>query len=49
MQRKLPGGVDGSLALYTYEETSTDSKGNRQTTYYHFTVVLAHSPSRRAS
>jgi hypothetical protein len=40
----LPGGVVGSLALYTYEETSTDSKGNRQTTYYHFTVAVTQLP-----
>jgi hypothetical protein len=41
---RLPGGVVGSLALYTYEETSTDSKGNRQTTYYHFTVAVTQLP-----
>lgn len=40
----LPGGVVGSLALYTYEEISTDSKGNRQTTYYHFTVAVTQLP-----
>jgi hypothetical protein len=40
----LPGGLSGALALYTYEETSTDSKGNRQTTYYHFTVALSQLP-----
>ena len=40
----LPGGVVGSLALYTYEEQSTDSKGNRQTTYYHFTVAVTQLP-----
>jgi hypothetical protein len=34
----------GSLALYTYEEISTDSKGNRQTTYYHFTVAVTQLP-----
>ncbi len=27
-----------------YEETSTDSKGNRQTTYYHFTVAVSQLP-----
>ncbi len=37
----LPGGEDGTLALYTYEETSTDSNGNRHTTYMHFTVMMA--------
>jgi hypothetical protein len=40
----LPGGLVGSLALYTYEETSTDSKGNRDTTYYHFTVAVTQLP-----
>jgi hypothetical protein len=40
----LPGGLAGALALYTYEETSTDSKGNRQTTYYHFTVAVTQLP-----
>ena len=35
----LPGGPNGTLAHYTYEEESTDSEGNRQTSYYHFTVV----------
>jgi hypothetical protein len=40
----LPGGVDGALSLYTYEEESTDSKGNRQTSYYHFTVVFSELP-----
>jgi hypothetical protein len=43
-QRSLEGaladGVDGLLALYTYEEESTDSKGNRQTNYYRYTVGL---------
>lgn len=40
----LPGGLVGALALYTYEEQSTDSKGNRQTTYYHFTVAVTQLP-----
>jgi hypothetical protein len=37
---RLPNGPDGVLAHYTFEEDSTDSKGNRQTSYYHFTVVF---------
>ncbi len=37
----LPGGQPGTLALYTYEESSTDSNGNRTTTYMHFTVMCA--------
>lgn len=44
MRGVLPGGLDGTLALYTYEETHRDSDGDRQTTYYHFTVVLADIP-----
>jgi len=44
MRGRLPGDFDGTLALYTYEDTDTDSEGNRQTTYYHFTVVLADIP-----
>lgn len=37
----LPGGEPGTLALYTYEESTTDSEGNRSTTYMHFTVMVA--------
>lgn len=44
MRGRLPGDFDGTLALYTYEDTDTDSEGDRQTTYYHFTVVLADIP-----
>jgi hypothetical protein len=44
MRGSLPGGLDGTLALYTYEETHRDADGDRQTTYYHFTVVLADIP-----
>ena len=40
----LAGGVDGTLALYTYEEESTDSEGNRETNYYHYTVGLIDVP-----
>jgi hypothetical protein len=38
---KLPGGLEGTLSLYTYEEKTTDSKGNRHTTYYRFTLALS--------
>ncbi len=44
----LPGGMDGSLCLYTYEETSTDSDGNRQTTYVHYTVAMTELPQTAA-
>lgn len=40
----LPGGLDGSLCLYTYEEETRDSDGNKQTTYVHFTVVITQLP-----
>lgn len=40
----LADGVDGVLALYTYETETTDSEGNRQTNYYHYTVGLAEVP-----
>jgi hypothetical protein len=40
----LAGGPEGTLALYTYEEESTDSNGNRQTNYYHYTVGLIEVP-----
>ena len=44
MRGALPGGETGTLAHYTYEEESRDSKGNKQTTYYHFTVVICEIP-----
>ncbi len=40
----LGGGVDGTLALYTYEEQSTDGDGNTQTSYYRYTVGLTGVP-----
>jgi hypothetical protein len=36
--------VDGTLALYTYEDETTDSEGNRQTNYYRYTVGLVEVP-----
>jgi hypothetical protein len=41
----LPGGLDGSLCLYTYEDTSRDSDGNRQTTYVHYTIAMTQLPA----
>ena len=32
------------LAHFTYEEESTDSEGNRETSYYHYTVVYCELP-----
>ncbi len=37
-------GLEGIIALYTYEVESTDSKGNRQTNYYRYTVGLVNVP-----
>lgn len=36
----LSSGVNGTLALYTYEDETTDSEGHRQTNYYRYTVGL---------
>jgi hypothetical protein len=44
----LPGGLDGSLCLYTYEDESRDSDGNKQTTYVHFTIVITNLPDTAA-
>jgi hypothetical protein len=47
-ERSLSGpfaeGLEGILALYTYEEESTDSEGNRQTNYYRYTVGMVNVP-----
>jgi hypothetical protein len=47
-ERTLSGpfadGVEGILALYTYEDETTDSEGNRQTNYYRYTVGLVTAP-----
>lgn len=44
MKGRLAGDVEGTLALYTYEDIDRDSEGDDQTTYYHFTVVLVDLP-----
>jgi hypothetical protein len=44
LEGPLGDGVEGTLALYTYEEESTDSDGNRQTSYYRYTVGIAELP-----
>jgi len=47
-ERSLSGpigeGIEGILALYTYEQESTDSEGNRETNYYRYTVGLVPVP-----
>jgi hypothetical protein len=40
----LSDGADGVLALYTYEEETSDGKGGRETNYYRYTVGLAEVP-----
>ncbi len=40
----LADGIEGILALYTYEEETTDSEGNRDTSYYRYTVGLVPVP-----
>lgn len=44
LEGELGDGVRGMLALYTFEEESTDGKGNRQTNYYRYTVGIAEVP-----
>lgn len=41
---KLADDCQGVLALYTYEEESTDSEGHRQTSYYRYTITLSEIP-----
>jgi hypothetical protein len=47
-ERTLTGpiakGIEGTLALYTYETESSDSNGNRETQYHRFTVGLIEVP-----
>lgn len=40
----IAAGFDGTLALFTYEEESRDSDGNKQTNYYRYTVGLVEVP-----
>jgi hypothetical protein len=40
----LAEGVDGVLALYTYEEETSDGKGGREKSYYNYTVGLVEVP-----
>ena len=44
LEGPLGDGVEGLLALYTYEEESTDSEGNRTTNYYRYTVGIVEVP-----
>jgi hypothetical protein len=40
----LPGGLQGTIALYTYEEQSAGGAGGNTNEIHHFTVVLATLP-----
>lgn len=44
MSGSLADGVDGVLALYTYEVETTDSEGDTQTSYYRYTVAMTEVP-----
>src|SRR3954453_6218887 len=37
-------GIEGTLALYPYEDETTDSEGNRETNYYRYTLGLVEVP-----
>jgi hypothetical protein len=41
---RIGDGIDGTLALYTYEEETTDSDGDKQTSYYRYTLGLVEVP-----
>lgn len=41
---RIAADCEGTLALYTYEEETTDSEGNRETNYYHYTLGLVEVP-----
>ena len=44
LKGRLGEGVEGTVALYTYEEETIDSDGDRQTDYYRYTVGIAQVP-----
>jgi hypothetical protein len=44
LEGPLGDGVKGLLALFTYEERSTDSEGNDDTNTYHYTVGITEVP-----
>jgi hypothetical protein len=41
---EIAPGCGGMLALYTYEEKTTDSNGNQQTNYHRFTLGMSEVP-----
>jgi hypothetical protein len=40
----LPGGLNGELALYTYEERSSTGTGTQAKELHHFTIVVSELP-----
>ncbi len=44
LEGPLGDGVDGLLALYTYEEKTSNGKGGSETNYYRYTVGLIDVP-----
>ncbi len=44
LEGPLGDGVDGLLALYTYEEKTSNGKGGNETNYYRYTVGLVDVP-----
>jgi hypothetical protein len=41
---QIGDGIEGTLALYTYEEETRDSDGDKQTNYYRYTLALVDVP-----
>jgi hypothetical protein len=41
---QISEGLEGTLALYTYEEETRDSEGNKETNYYKYTLGLVEVP-----
>ncbi|HET7122160.1 MAG TPA: hypothetical protein VFI17_13030 [Solirubrobacterales bacterium] len=41
---QIADGFDGTLALFTYEDETTDGEGNKQTNYYRYTLGLVDVP-----
>jgi hypothetical protein len=44
----LPGGVNGELALYSYEERSSGGSGSQAKEIHHFTIVVSDLPGMEA-
>ena len=44
LEGPLGDGISGLLALYTYEEKSSDGQGHENTNSYHYTVGIAEIP-----